>query len=159
MKKRECFLANKIKHEPKREIDKKLLETSRACFLKPIKDTSNASDSYPDGYSHVTMNRPTKICGVCCLRISQMLDERAALLRDGSVSPELLQYDPSSFISLLSPISRQYAQVLIAVGVDISMVSQNCTMCNAQDYNQMVAEAAGRARQGMVKIENELHTR
>jgi hypothetical protein len=88
-----------------------------------------------------------------------LLDERAVLLRDGSITSELLAHDPTAFIGMLTPKSEETAQALLKAGVELSSVDRICSQCNAQAYRQMLAEGQAQAWKGGREINNKLHAR
>lgn len=156
--KAKCFLKE---HKPVNDIQENLMSQSISCLLKPNEFRGSGDiDGLSDNRGYVSgIKTPTFICGHHCLLISLMLDERASLLRDGSVTIELLQHDPNAFVGMLTPKSKQVAEVLLKSGVNLATIDQTCAQCSAQFYQQQLAEGQAQAWKGSREIDKKVHTR
>jgi hypothetical protein len=127
-----CCFIDEIPHEPKDEVQKRLMSISRPCSLKINTPTSSGE--------HVSMSQPNQICLACCMRISILMREITACMRDGRLIMETLRDRPENVLDYLSPSSKVIAQGLLEAGLRLNEVYQECDACGKRDYTQSYDE-------------------
>lgn len=117
----DCYLLEKIDHSKDlpHERKEKLLQASGNCFLVPT--------SLPGG-----MKKPKRLCGYCCFRVIQLLDERARMIRDRVIRTNELEHDHTAFIQLLpNEELKEYARELSDLGVNFNEAIGECARCKS----------------------------
>ena len=88
------------------------------------------------------------LCSNCCIRVQQVLDKRAELLRVGSITLEDLERDPNCFVKQLAEILHDYGEVVPRVStLNWSKISAECSRCKAGQNETIKAKEATKITQ------------
>ena len=115
----DCYLLEKIDHSKDlKDIKEKMIKSSANCFLAPT--------------AFLGMKQPQKLCGYCCFRINQLIDERNRLIRDRVINIDDLEHDHMFFVQFLtSEELKDYARELSTLGVNFNTAVNECSRCKS----------------------------